>query len=272
MAPRTNAHDLPVYQVQARNFSSEVENRIHNDELASRLGFEGALVPGVAVFGHLTRPLVDAFGSDWLATADSHVRFLKPAYHGDELSIASRITDNDAVPRAEVTCHARGQLLATLQTQLGHPESSTHAATAFSAKVDEGERVEINRDVIQLGDRFPDRTWVPSEAENLTYTQQVLDDLPIYTDGWVHPHLLLSQANTCLTHRYEMPAWIHVGSHITSFAGIRVGDEITVRAEPTQVWERKGHEFVELRIEYRRGETLTTAITHTAIFRIAGTD
>ena len=42
------------YQVIARNFSESSENRIHSDEIARKFGFRGALVPGVAVYGHLT--------------------------------------------------------------------------------------------------------------------------------------------------------------------------------------------------------------------------
>ena len=39
------------YVTTARNFSVNTENRIHSDEIAARFGFEGALVPGAAVFG-----------------------------------------------------------------------------------------------------------------------------------------------------------------------------------------------------------------------------
>ena len=54
------------YEVVARNFSESSENKIHSDEIAKKFGFKGALVPGVAVYGHLTLPLVDRFGENWL--------------------------------------------------------------------------------------------------------------------------------------------------------------------------------------------------------------
>ena len=45
----------------------------------------------VAVFGHLTYPPVQAFGEDWLAGSVSTVRFLKPAYDQDALSITMNV-------------------------------------------------------------------------------------------------------------------------------------------------------------------------------------
>ena len=64
---------MTTYEVVARNFSQANENRIHSDEVAQRYGFTGALVPGVAVYGHLTHPVVERFGEDWLSRSMSSV-------------------------------------------------------------------------------------------------------------------------------------------------------------------------------------------------------
>ena len=57
---------MTAYQVVARNFSTSSENRMHSDEMANRYGFQGALVPGVAIYGHLVKPLVEHYGVAWL--------------------------------------------------------------------------------------------------------------------------------------------------------------------------------------------------------------
>ena len=76
---------------------------MHSDEIASPSGFRGALVPGVAVYGHLVKPFVDQFGAPWLSDSSLEVKLIKPTYHGDQLSIAW--TDSDrgvaASPRTE---------------------------------------------------------------------------------------------------------------------------------------------------------------------------
>src|SRR5690606_16362810 len=69
---------MDTRQVVARNYSEASENRIHSDEIAQRYGFRGALVPGVAVYGFLTRPMVDRVGEEWLARSTSDLRLLKP--------------------------------------------------------------------------------------------------------------------------------------------------------------------------------------------------
>ena len=49
------------YRVQARNLSHASENRIHDDGVARRFGFEGALVPGVEVYAYMAHvPVLQA--------------------------------------------------------------------------------------------------------------------------------------------------------------------------------------------------------------------
>ena len=78
---------MTAYHVVARNFSTDSENRMHSDEMANRYGFQGALVPGVAIYGHLVKPLVDHHGATWLNDSCVEVRLIKPSYHGDALAI-----------------------------------------------------------------------------------------------------------------------------------------------------------------------------------------
>ena len=73
-----------------------------------------------------------------------------------------------------------------------------------------------------------------------------------------------------LMHDYVMPTWIQVGSETRHRHRVNVGDTITVKSIPLEKWRKKGHEFIRLYVSYWRGEQLTTAILHTAIFKVAG--
>jgi len=55
--------------VEAYNLSAASENKIHDDEVARRFGFEGGLVPGVEVYAYMTTLAVRHFGPDWLGAA-----------------------------------------------------------------------------------------------------------------------------------------------------------------------------------------------------------
>ena len=251
------------YTVVARNFSEVSENRIHSDEIARKFGFKGALVPGVAVYGHLTWPLVQKFGTDWLTRSVSAVRLLSPAYHNDRLTLSLA----EAGGHQTVQCHnADGDLLATLESDLEVPEPE-HIAL-LDGPLKDPARVEIGWNTVQERDVFTPWHYEITEEANRTYTEQVADTLPVFNE-FAHPHLLLSLANTALMNEYVMPTWIHVGSETRHRAALRVGDSISVRPVTLEKWQKKGHEFIRIWVSFWRGDELTTDILHTAIFKVA---
>lgn len=255
---------MNVHTAIARNFSAESENRMHSDGEARQFGFNGALVPGVAVFGHMTRPLVAALGAGWFSGHTLKTRFLKPAYDGDELTIECAAEGAGHLVR----CRARGELLAELRSTPGVAPLDAMAAVAGGEAV--LERPEAVWPLIEVGRPFPAFQWHPDMDEHRLYASQVADDLPLYghTD-LLHPHALLSTANTAFSNRFQLPAWLHVGSEVAMHAPVRIGDELEVRATPVEKWRRKGHEFVTLYIVYANEDTVKTEIRHTAIFNIA---
>lgn len=253
------------YHVVARNYSEASENRIHSDEVARRYGFRGGLVPGVAVYGYMTRALVERFGESWLGGSSSEVRFLKPAYEGERLSIDSRQHDD----RIEVRCeNPDGTLLATLLSE-PKPGGPPADQSCFAGPARPRERVEMTWDAVVEGQPFAPWHWQITEDANRTFARQVDDDQPIYRTA-AHPHWLLGIANRALTREFVMPAWIHVGSQVRFHDLLKVGDTVAVHAVPKEKWERKGHQFVRLYLAYERDGQITTEIDHTAIFRVAG--
>src|SRR2546428_4441026 len=87
---------LPEHRVKARNTSAGGENGMHDDAVAQKFGFRGALVPGVTVYAYLTHPLVEAFGTAWLDRGVTNVRFVKPVLEGEEVIVSGEITDRTA--------------------------------------------------------------------------------------------------------------------------------------------------------------------------------
>ena len=253
---------MDVYKTTARNFSANAENRIHSDEVAAQFGFEGALVPGAAVFGHMSHPLLETLGPDWLSGWQARVRFLKPAYDGDSLTVTGDMIGETHV----VQCHARGILLAELHTR---PLSTDDETAAVEPGAPVGGRPEIEWDNVIVGEPFPAWIWSPDAVENAEFAAQVDDGLACYRAGVLHPHAILGTANRAFMRRYVLTAWIHVGSVVRFRRLLRVGDEIEVRTVPTRKWRRKGHEFVDLGIAYVVDGEVATEIVHTSIFSVA---
>jgi acyl dehydratase len=251
----------------ARNHAAASENKIHSDDIARRFGFTGALVPGVAVFGHLAWPLTRRYGTRWLSGSSVTTRFLKPAYDGETILLRDREINSSHL---SVECrNATDVLLATLECTIESTqppvESRAHAADPSQPST----RVEIGWDTVHLDQPFASFIWTPDEAHNREYAARVSDDADIFKQGVLHPHAILSQANQALVRQFIMPAWIHTGSEIRFRRLLRVGDRIEVRAVPAGKWERKGHQFIRLYVAYAVGGEIATEVLHTAIFRVA---
>ena len=259
------------YQVIAKNYSESSENRIHSDEIAKKLGFTGALVPGVAVYGHLTHPLVAQFGESWLANSYSNLRLLKPTYDGDHLVLTLSTSEGNPATH-EVQCfNNQRELLATVSSHLPAQDISIEPyLKLLDNPIKTLERPEIAWDNVIPEQAFAPWTFEVSPQANQTYTSEVSDPLDVYTTH-AHPHLLCGIANTALVNEYQMPTWIHVGTETNHLQPVMVGDELSVRPAVIEKWKKKGHEFIRIFVGLWVGEELKTYMLHTAIFKVAGT-
>ena len=258
----------PPYQVHTHNPSSESENRMHSDDVARQFGFKGGLVPGVTVFAHMTQPLAAHYGEAWLSRGTADVRFSKPAYEGELLSIN---TADDGDGSHVLTClNAQGvelaRMSASMQAQSALPDPRGEIAPAPPLP----ERPTVSWDLMEVGKPFPALAWTPTREENITWCNESRDTLALYQEGaapLLHPGLILRQANFVLRKRFIIPAWIHAASRIRFFESLRVGPAYEVRAIPEEKWNHKGHEFVRLHVAIRCGQRTVAEVAHTAIFR-----
>ena len=104
MPPATTA-----YEVSAFNTAAASENKIHDDAVARRFGFHGALVPGVEVYAYMAHVPVARWGRAWLEGGAADCRFLKPVYDG----AVARVTPPTLVERCSSPAAARWWLRST---------------------------------------------------------------------------------------------------------------------------------------------------------------
>src|SRR6185436_9103700 len=93
------------YRVQAYNTAHSSENKIHDDAVARRFGFTGALVPGVEVYAYMMHLPVERWGRAFLEHGAAQCRFSNPVYDGETAEVAG-IDDAEAI-KIEVTSGAR---------------------------------------------------------------------------------------------------------------------------------------------------------------------
>lgn len=258
-----------VYKIQTFNDALESENRIHSDKIAEKFGFEGALVGGVVVFGHMTYQPVRLMGDSWLTDNQAEVRFIKPAYDQQFLNITCREKDSGHL---ELEClNDQNTLLATMESRKG--ATPFNSLWEVSPAKDAVIRREIHWDLLHIDQPAPVHIWNPSLDGNIAYSSQLKDDNLLYTEGsqpLVHPFWTSRECNSAFVRSFILPAWIHVGTKFYFHKPLRVGQSIEIRMIPTKKWESKGHQLATLYIAFIVDNEPYVEAEHTAIFRIAG--
>jgi hypothetical protein len=216
----------------------------------------------------MTQPLVAHYGEAWLARGTAEVRFDKPAYEGELLTIQSTLNDDDS--HALICTNEQGVELAKMRATLPDAATPADVRGAILPAPPQSERPLVTWDLMELGKPFPALHWSPTLEDNLQWCADNRDELPIYREGAtppLHPGFVLRQANFVLRHRFVLPAWIHTESHIRFLDVARVGGHYEVRAIPEEKWNRKGHEFARLFVCLRRDGRTVAEVAHSMIFR-----
>jgi acyl dehydratase len=268
--------ELPRYRVRARMPADPVENKIHEDELARTMGFRGGLVPGVTVYAWMTHPIVEALGAAWLERGTFSVRFTKPVYFDEDVTVCASIA---ARAEASMTLEARlldghGETCATATMGLPlEPPPPAPDVTSYPAAPLPAERPQVSRALLAsrtvLG--TPELLLDAPAAE--AFLERVSERLPIYHEpgALAHPGLFLDLANRALSRNVRVSPWIHVESQGRHVSVARVGERIEARARVKSLFERKGHEFVELDILLVAGGARPVAsVRHVAIYQLRG--
>lgn len=255
-----------LHEVDAFNLSAASENKIHDDTVAQKFGFQGGLVPGVEVYAYMSNLPVRHFGLDWLSRGTAECRFQKPVYDGRR-AIASAVAQADGSLTLKV--ESEGVLCGTGTAGMGNGSPPAVSDYAVKALPDYETRPAAAPEALVEGQVMGTFEQLMDSEEQRQYLADVREDLDLYAaEGIVHPGWLLRLGNRALSMNVRLGPWIHVGSKITNFAAARYGDRVQSRASVARQYEHKGHRFVELDVLLvANGETALAQIDHTAIYR-----
>jgi hypothetical protein len=257
------------YRVRACNTATESTNKIHDDDVARRLGFRGGLVPGVDVYAYLCHLPTERWGRDWLERGTIAARLSSPVYDGDEVEITG-IPDGDRALDLGLTDPA-GTRCAECRAVLpgdgadappigdwpvGDPPQSPPAATP---------EVLTSRRFGRLNVHF-------RVERSHEYLDDIRERLPLFRNERIaHPGWLLRFANYVLTANVRLGPWIHVESSVQFFGTVTDGDRVETRALVTGEYERNGHRFVDVDVLQLVRDRPVARTAHTAIYRPRGT-
>ncbi len=254
---------FPTFRVRAENDAADSRNAIHDDATAKRLGYSGALVPGVTVFAFALQPVAERFGERFLANGRFSLRLRRPVYEGQHVSASASPLEGD---RFEVSvANEEGDVCATGEGQ--HPLPRRDAVELpEEAPLPDVRRPATPEELAArplLGTLHGEATTERLAALN----RQLGDALPLFRK-FVHPAWLLRQANIVIDRNLDVGPWIHTASDLDLLEPLPLGAPYSVRAQAGKLYERKGNDYADFDIAILTGDRPVMRVLHRAIYRM----
>ena len=255
-----------VYRVTARNAATQSENRIHEDTVARGFGFGGGLVPGVTLYGYLTKPVVEHFGRDWLERGTMETRFARPVYDGTTVEAAALAEPSGSGLQLALT-DPEGIECVAGRAGLGSEPPFDPGGVDFGERPDH--RPPAGPDSLAPGRTLGTVVAPVRTDSNAGYRSLVEADLDLYAaEGLAHPGVLILTANTVLSANVAMGPWVHVGSRVFNLTAVPADAVVETRGRVRDRYERKGHQLVELDVAWWHDGRPVMAAVHTAIYQL----
>jgi acyl dehydratase len=246
------------YAVRARNLAPDSDNKIHDDDVARRFGFTGALVPGVEVFAYATQPFAAEWGEEFLRRGRLEIQFRKPVYDGEDVTVDVAADGSVVLLGPDWSQRAQGR--GGLEDAAPPFERSRFVETAATEPTPAADETSL-----AVGTMLGTVREQASPEGCASYLEGISESLPLY-EKFVHPGALLRMVNAVLFRNVVMGPWIHTGSDCRLLAPAPVGSELTGFGVVTDRYERNGKSWVRFdALVVADGEPVAL-VDHTAIY------
>jgi hypothetical protein len=264
------------WSAEALNTAPDSANEIHGDEMASKYGFKGGLVPGVTISAYLIQPAVEAWGMDWLDRGVAHVRVSSPLYDREQFTV--EVIDSTDTSYA---------------AYLSRPDDSVSAEAQVSLPELPGDAPARRGDEIAergfIGPKASFETWEQLKANGckafryrwgekhrmqsyLRDVSRMPDLVSLDGQGYANMGYLLGCSNWILASNAHMNPWVHLETTSRNFRAVPPDTTIIAEMEVADFYEKKGHEFVDAVINLfdEANDAPLCSIDLRAIYRLRG--
>ena len=279
------------FQAAAYNYAHDSDNKIHDDDVAQKYGFRGGLVPGVAHYAYLSKPLVDAYGRDWLERGVATVRFDAPIYEGDPVCTTVRDTqptvrleleNGDGAPCSHLLAllpdDANTERILELTPGFESPPKSadpTNLEQGYAAALLPPTNERPPAGVVSLPAGKPlGSLKLPalldaSAARELEQRYRAPSTLYQGANALRPAAFVLDMANEILASNVLLGPWIHASSRVRHWQASRFDEPLELRGRVASSWQRKGNEWVELDLAlFGQDGSPRASVSHTAIIKL----
>jgi hypothetical protein len=263
------------HRLKAFNTATASANKIHDDAVASSLGFRGGLVPGVDVFAYLCHLPAARWGRPWLERGTIDATFRSPVYDGDEVVAEAQplAAGPDGTPAMELWLDDSGGARCA-EGRATLPERSPPAPdpSAWPSGAVPDDPPPATHEALTARPFGSLRATFRADRA-ADYLQEVREDLALFGEQRLaHPGWLLRSANFVLASNVALGPWIHTASRVQLLGTVGDGDEVETRAVVTGTQRRSGHHLVDLDVLRVVGGRPVARTAHTAIFQPRGVD
>ncbi|MBB3950753.1 hypothetical protein [Aureimonas jatrophae] len=220
---------------------------VHDDEVARRMGFRAALVPGAFIYGHMARIAVEAWGEPWLRAGRMGARFRRPVYKDDVLDLAAGPLERGADGvRATISLRdAAGEEVAA--GWVGPPEEGEAPADRLAVRPLPEPRPSVGAGQLPIGAPIGSRDAVLTGDDVLESLAVFDEHHPLFRrEGFVHPGCLMRLAMFDANESFRFPApAVLVEVEARHFAAVRPGARIATAGRISADFERRGRHYIE---------------------------
>lgn len=257
---------------EAHNPVPDSPNKIHSDEIARRHGFDGALVPGVTVTAYVCQPAVLAWGMEWLTRGRASVVVHKPVYDGRAFRVALR-EENAGAYEADLF-DTGGTLCAvgTVDLPAEVPPLPRRRGDPLATDDRQPAKREGLESLRARGVGAMRSVWTPeAPIANYLGKPSAMPEL-LRPDGgaYANTSFLLGLTNSLLAANVALGPWLHLEARFQHFAPVANGSDLMVEGEIADLFEKKGHEFVDLDVSIFLGDASVLSARMRAIYKLRG--
>ncbi len=265
------------YQTTAYNYAQDSDNKVHDDEVAARFGFEGGLVPGASDFAYLSHAVYGLWGDAWLRGGSMQAKFIKPIYHGERVTAEARsvgsqgVDDGNRLDLALLNAKGVACALGSAQRICGDPVPDI-AEYPRREPLAGRELASPDPSGLPPGHLLGVFEFEHDESKTLAETRALFVETLDGSDGaarW-HPALGLHYANTLVRENVRLGPWIHTASRVHYIDSPHQGELVSVRGRVIDTYNKRGHVVTDIDIGvFAAGQRPLAKILHTAIVRLA---
>jgi hypothetical protein len=221
----------------------------HDDEVARRMGFKAALVPGAFVYGHVSRVAIEAWGADWARSGSMWLRFRKPVYNGDLITIASSALQGEAgAQRSSVTAENEdGVIVAVGWLGEPNPAASPPALADLPVMPTPEPLIQVAAGLMTVGTRGGSSMAILTPEDFQVSLDAFEERHPIYADpGFVHSGCLMRRSMFDMNGSFRFPSpVVLVGCETQHYGLVFPGQKLTISGIVSAAYERRGRHYFE---------------------------